>query len=264
VEGRLRGGASLRVSADGSGGLCYDELSSSPLLCLRPTSDAVYMVSGAATPLGGDVLDLHVEVGRGAALTVRSAAAAVARKGPSDQPSLFRIEARVAAGGSLAWAPEPTVVAFESRHSACARIELAESSELSWREEVVLGRAGEAPGSWASLIVVTVADRPVLRQRLSLGPGAPGWDGAAIASGARALACTVFIGARLVGACDRGTEPPTAVRQAKRVVGDDQGYAVAMPLAQCTGTVVTSLATSHRHARRLAELVCASGDPALR
>ena len=49
---------------------------------LRRTPDAVYLVGGAAGPIGGDSLELRIDVRAGAALRVRTAAAAVALPGP--------------------------------------------------------------------------------------------------------------------------------------------------------------------------------------
>jgi urease accessory protein len=52
-------------------------LSSQVPLVLRRTPDAVYLVGGAAGPLGGDDLTLTIDVRHGATLRVRTATAAV-------------------------------------------------------------------------------------------------------------------------------------------------------------------------------------------
>ena len=54
--------------------------SQAPLI-LRQTPEAVYLVGGAAGPLGGDVLELRIDVRAGATLRLRTAAAAVALPG---------------------------------------------------------------------------------------------------------------------------------------------------------------------------------------
>ncbi|MGH9281089.1 MAG: hypothetical protein ACRD12_23765 [Acidimicrobiales bacterium] len=60
----------------------YTRLRSQAPLVLRPTPDGVYLVGGAAGPLGGDTVTIEVDVRPGARLTMWSAAASVARPGP--------------------------------------------------------------------------------------------------------------------------------------------------------------------------------------
>ena len=68
------------------------------------------------------------------------------------------------------------------------RIELAASSRLAWREEIVLGRHGEVvPGSWLSRLEILGAGRPLLVAELALGPAAPAWPSPAVLDGARAV-----------------------------------------------------------------------------
>src|SRR5687768_16184312 len=81
-EGHLRpplmiARARIIAEADGSGATRLPVLRSSVPLVLRQAEDAVWIVGGAAGPLGGDDLGLDIDVGPGAALTVRTAAAAV-------------------------------------------------------------------------------------------------------------------------------------------------------------------------------------------
>jgi urease accessory protein len=73
----VRASAALvaELGADGSTRLPVQR-SQAPLI-LRRTPEAVYLVGGAAGPLGGDVLELQIEVREGATLRLRTAAAAV-------------------------------------------------------------------------------------------------------------------------------------------------------------------------------------------
>jgi len=146
----------------------------------------VHLVGGAAGPLGGDQLTLEIDVGPGASLSVRTVAASVALPGPAGATSRVAVVARVAAGGRLAWLPEPLVAASRCRHTATGRVTLAEGAALVWRDELVCGRYGEAPGDVTVALAVTYGGQLLLRQELSIGPAAPGWDGPAVLDGARA------------------------------------------------------------------------------
>ncbi len=151
---------------------------------LRSTPDALYLVGGAGGPLGGDELTLDVEVGGGARLAVRTAGASIALPGTGLEPSSVRMRVRVAPGGELRWLPEPVVAARGSRHRTEASIVLEHGARLVWREELVLGRHREPPGSVRTKVLVDLGGAPLLRHELALGPdhsdgGTPAVVGAA-------------------------------------------------------------------------------------
>jgi urease accessory protein len=185
--------ARIIAEADGMGGTRMTVLRSAVPIVLRQTPEAVWIVGGAAGPLGGDDLGIDVEVGPGAALTVRTAAAAVVLPGPSGLPSRFCVAATVGAGGTLRWLPEQVVAASGCMHRADARIRLGQGSRLVWREELVLGRHGEGPGSCRSRLRIDLPGAPLLRQEVRVGPDAPGWEGAAVAAGAQAIGSLVLV-----------------------------------------------------------------------
>src|SRR3954454_19000641 len=90
----------------------------------RPGPATVHLVATAFGPLGGDDARIRVVVEEGAALVVRSVAAAVARRARGGgAPSSQRVHATVAGGRDLL--PEPTVVAARAHHVAELRAELA-------------------------------------------------------------------------------------------------------------------------------------------
>ena len=60
-------------------------------LALRETPRGVYLVGTAAGPLGGDDLALDIDVGPGACLVIRSAAAMLLLPGPEGGESALRI-----------------------------------------------------------------------------------------------------------------------------------------------------------------------------
>ena len=71
----------------------------------------LHVVSSAATLLEGDALQVELDVRPGASLTVRSVAAQLAHPCVRGGATALRVRASVAAGGRLAWLPEPTIVA---------------------------------------------------------------------------------------------------------------------------------------------------------
>ncbi|WP_018655001.1 urease accessory protein UreD [Actinomadura flavalba] len=193
--------AAITAACDASGVTRLTRLRSDGPLAVRETPDAVYLVGAAASPLGGDDLALDVEVGAGARLTVRSAASALAL--PGDGPSRMTVRARVGAGAHLDYAPEPTVAARGCDHRAVTSVELAADATLRWREELVLGRHGEAPGAHTARFDVTLDGRPLLRHALDLTDPSV-YTTAPVLGAARAVGSVLLAGPGLT------TEPHTA------------------------------------------------------
>lgn len=210
----MRADARAVVEAGPDGKPCYRTLRSAAPLLLRPTANGLHVVGGAAGPLGGDDVSLEMVVGSGAALVVRTLAASVALRGPvdrqagnrgsadlcrregvSEQPhSRFTVSASVGAGASLRWLPEPGVAASGCRHVTLSRLDLSAGATVIWRDEVVMGRHSEQTGAWACSLDVDLAGEPLLRHCMSVGPGAPAWDGPAVVGRARAVGSILVVG----------------------------------------------------------------------
>jgi urease accessory protein len=184
VVARADAGAATRLT------VLYGE---PPLLPRQTGPGAVYLVGGAAGPLGGDDLRVELDVGPHATLVVRSVAASVVLPGPDGSPSRFSVAARVADGGRLAWLPEPVIAATGCNHSGLSTVELIGTAVLTWREELVCGRHGEDPGDVQLSTVVRLDGQPLYQHRLAVGPDAPGWDGAAVLGGARAFGSVLLV-----------------------------------------------------------------------
>lgn len=175
---------------------------------VRETGDGtVHLVGTAAGPLGGDTVRVRIEVGPGAGLSVRAAAATIVLPGRLQAGSDLRITATVAEGGSLDLALEPTVVCAGAEHTAGTEVRLAAGADLRLVEEVVLGRSGERAGGWTGRTAVLRDGVPLLRQVVHAADLTP--------SGVRALAGTV-----LAPAGSTGDDRPRV-----------HGCAVVMPLA---------------------------------
>jgi urease accessory protein len=131
--------------------------------------DTVHLVSAAATPLGGDVLQVRIVVEPGARLRVRTAAATVTLPGPGTPESRAVWDMQVA--GDLDIDPHPTIVAATSRHITSTRVNLAGSGRVRLRERVQIGRSGEQQGFWMGSLHANVDSSPLLRHRVELGTG---------------------------------------------------------------------------------------------
>lgn len=158
--------AAVSAECDARGRTRVSRLRSDGPLALRESGGAVYLVGAGAGPLGDDDLELSIDVGPGARLEIRSAAASLVLPGRRGGPSRLAVRADVGAGARLVFAPEPAIAAAGCDHRALAEVTLGADAELLWREEIVLGRHGERPGRYVSRFDVTVGPSPLLRHEL--------------------------------------------------------------------------------------------------
>ncbi|MEU4626032.1 urease accessory protein UreD [Actinoplanes sp. NPDC023801] len=198
----MRADAGVVAAGDGRGGTRLVVLRGESPLLLRRTGQpvdgwvTVHLVGGAAGPLRGDELRLNLEVGPGARLEMRSVAASLALPGRPAPPSRLTITASVAAGGMLRWLPEPLIAAAGCDHIAVTRVDVAEGGTLLWRDDLVCGRHEERSGTVRQDTMIRYGGVTLYRHELSVGPGAPGWEGAAVLGG-RAVGTLVAVGTEL-------------------------------------------------------------------
>ena len=217
--------ASIEAVAGAGGVTRLPVLASQVPLVLRRTPQAVYLVGGAAGPLGGDSLTLRIAVGAGAFLRVRTAAASIALPGLDGLESVLRVSATVGEGGRLEYLPEPTVVTAGARHATLVSVTLAAGASLLLRDEVLLGRHGESGGTARSVLQVSYAGLPLLRHSLSVSGTDQGSLGPAVLAGHRAVGTLLSVNESDVAERPARATPEVAV----------------MPLAG-PGTLVTALA----------------------
>ncbi|CAG6397002.1 urease accessory protein UreD [Streptomyces cocklensis] len=188
--------STARIGAvrDRSGGTALPVLAGAGALALRRTRASrggearVTVVGAMSAPLGGDRLRIDVDVAAGARLTVDSAAATVSLPDHEGRPAFYDVRLTVGEGAELRWLPEPVIAAGGSDLRMTTRVRLAAGARLVLREELVLGRHGEAPGHLTTRLTVDHDGRTLLDQALAFGPGAaPGWDGPAVLGGHRTL-----------------------------------------------------------------------------
>ncbi|WP_433520729.1 urease accessory protein UreD [Nocardia pseudovaccinii] len=139
------------------------------LAARRTGPDTVHLIGTAATPLGGDELDIEIVVGAGARLVVRSVAATIAL--PSTRTPLSLAHWHFDVAGELDFDPEPTIVAGGAHHHAVTEVRLTPDARLRLRERVQIGRTGEEGGGWRGDLIADIGALPLLRHRLELGAG---------------------------------------------------------------------------------------------
>lgn len=250
----MRAEARIVAEADGRGGTRLAVLrGESPLLLRRTgprTADAatVHLVGGAAGPLRGDDLRLDIEVGPGARLSVHSVAAQLALPGrPGAPASRLEIRASVAAGAALRWLPEPLIAATGCDHVAVTHVEVAAGGSLLWRDDLVCGRHGEPSGDVRTDLTIRYAGSTLYRHQLTIGPRGPGWAGAAVLGGGRAVGSLVLAGPDLPGPGPAGGGPGP---------GPAGGDAALMPLAG-PGVLASAVGPDIRQVRAALDPLCA-------
>ncbi len=191
---RVSAAAEIVAAAGPDGTTRLPVLASQVPLVLRRTPSAVYLVGGAAGPIGGDRLSLTVSVEAGAFLRICSAAASIALPGLDGLESVLRVAVTVAAGGRLEYLPEPLVVTAGARHATVVSVALEAGASLLLRDEVLLGRHGEAGGAVRSVLRVDYAGRPLLRHSVEVAGDDPVSRGPALLAGHRGVGALLAAG----------------------------------------------------------------------
>jgi urease accessory protein len=253
LRNQVRASASIVAVRDAGGVTRLPVLASEVPLVLRRTPEAVYLIGGAAGPIGGDSLALDITVGAGAFLRLRTAAASIALPGLDGLESQLRVTVSVAAGGCLEYLPEPVVVSAGARHASVFAVTLEAGASLVLRDEILLGRHGEAGGRMRSVLRVDYAGRPLLRQALEVSGTDAASRGPAVLSGHRAVGNLLRVNAGEASRASKAGEPiaaggtdgvrgPAEVNRGRAAVPRRAVPEVAvMPLAG-PGVLVTALA----------------------
>ncbi len=151
-----RAGRSPRIRASGG-------------LAVRQTGpDALHLISTAATPLGGDHVDITVEVEEGARLRLSTVAATIALPSRIERTSTMDWTVLVGPGADLAITPMPTIVAADADLVTSTTVHADPTSTVLIDERVQLGRHDEDGGRWTGRLYVDLATEPALRHRLVL------------------------------------------------------------------------------------------------
>jgi urease accessory protein len=132
---------------------------------------AVAVVATGALLLGGDHVDVEVEVGEGASLEIVETAGTVAYDA-GGEPSSWAVRVRLGAGARLTWEGLSFVVADGADVLRSTDVELGDGARALLREVLVLGRTGETGGALRARTSVRQAGAELLVEDLDLGPTA--------------------------------------------------------------------------------------------
>lgn len=163
----------------------------------------VGLVATTALLLGGDDVEIEVEVGPGARLELSEVAGTVAYHGRGVRAS-WRTRTMLATGAELVVRGEPFVVADGAEVTRSIDLELAAGASALVRETLVLGRQGESGGPLRSRMAVRRDGREVLVEDQDFDPDLRQRPGSL---GAHRVVDTLLA----VGA-DPGPTPPGATR----------------------------------------------------
>jgi urease accessory protein len=154
----------------------------------------VALVQTAGGPVGGDRLEIDVEVGAGAALEVGALAATLVL--PGRGPARQVVRCRVADDGRLIWRGAPVIVASGAAYEGSLELDLGLGAAAVVRETVVRGRHGETGGACEVALRCDLAGEPLLRDAVRAAPGSPALDSAAVLGGASTCGSVALLGLR--------------------------------------------------------------------
>ncbi|MET0604221.1 MAG: urease accessory protein UreD [Baekduia sp.] len=191
-------GGATRLAALGASGLLRARALSS-----RDGIARVALVQTAASLLSGDHVMVIVDCGPGCRLELVEVAGIVAhdvRGGPG-----ARLDVRVAlgAGARMSWAARPLTLAAGCDLRRSTRVDLDDGAALLWRDTLVLGRVGEAPGRMRADLDVRTAGAELHAEQLDTGDFELLSSSVVLGAGARVLDTLALYGAR--AAQEQGT-----------------------------------------------------------
>ena len=245
----LTAAARIVAQRTGDGVTRLPVLSSQAPLVLRRTADAVYLVGGAAGPLGGDDLTLGIDVRDGATLRLRTAAATIALPGSDGGESVLRVDATVGSGGRLEYLPEPVVVSDGARHRVELNVGMTADAALLLRDEIILGRHGERGGSCVARLRIDLDGTPLLRHELAISGTDEVSLGPAVLAGHRAAGSLLAV--------DPGHQ--LAVDPSRKWQPSAAHHVAVMPLAR-HGVLVSVLADDALTLRQLLDAATLEGS----
>jgi urease accessory protein len=148
------------------------------------------LVQTIAGPLAGDRTVVEVDIGAGAALELGTNAATLAY--PAASAARHELRVRLGEDARFAWRPEPLILAAGCDLEARVELELAPGAAAFTREVVILGRAGETPGSYHLTLRCELDGEPLLHEAVEIGDV---HGSGAVLAGARAFASLALLGA---------------------------------------------------------------------
>ncbi len=205
----VKASATLVVARCGDRDVVVDQRSAAPF-SLRQCGGRVLLASSAAAPVGGDELEMTIDVGPRARADVGSVAASMVWPGADGDASSMRTRCEVGERGHLDLWLEPTISVAGSRHRATTVVHLDPTATCRVVEEAVLGRRGEPSGTLELSMRVERAGRAIVHHAEIFGPGVAGALSSVSVGSARYALTAVLVGID-AGASNAVVEPGRAV-----------------------------------------------------
>ncbi len=149
------------------------------------------LVGQTALLLGGDAIELQIEVGAGARLELRDVAGTVAYHGRGLAAS-WHTRIRLGPGASLRYLAEPFVLSDGADVTRSLTVDLAAGASAMLRETLVFGRSGEQGGRLDAQTVLLRSGVEFCRERLVSDAGSRALPG--VLSGAKVLDSVFVLG----------------------------------------------------------------------
>jgi len=207
------------------GGVWLCDVRSQPPLTLRRSGGRVLVVGSAAGPVGGDELDLRLEVAPGARVSIGTVAATIVWPGPDGRSSTTTLTIDVGDGAHVEWHPCPTVSVAGSDHHMSTIVHLGSGASCRVVDELALGRGGQAGGRLDAIVRIERNGAAVVHHRERFGPGTPGWGTTTAVGDARFVHQEFRVG-------EPAGETATVVEQrasaARLPIGDDATVILAL------------------------------------
>lgn len=163
-------------------------------ISVRRCGHRVLLASSAASPVGGDELELDVVVGDDARADIGSVSAGLVWPGADDAWSSMVTTSDIGARADLVMWLEPTVSVVRSRHRATTTHRLAADATCRIVEEVALGRHGEPSGRLDLRLRVERGGAVLIDHADRFGPDVAGAGSSVSVGGARHVLSAVVVG----------------------------------------------------------------------
>lgn len=187
----MKASAAISVARCGDRDVVVDQRSSAPF-SVRQCGGRILLASSAAAPVGGDELELTVEVGSGAEAAVGSVAASMLWPGAGGEASSMTTECAVGNGAHLDLWLEPTISVAGSCHRTATTVRLDDDATCRVVEESVLGRRDEASGHLDLSLRLERRGRPLVHHDERFGPGVAGaWSSVSVGAARHVLSAVV-------------------------------------------------------------------------
>lgn len=189
----MKASATVIVARCGGRDIVVDQRSSAPF-SVRQCDGRILLASSAAAPVGGDELDLTVDVRSGARAAIGSVAASMVWPGIDGATSSMTTECVVGHGAHLDLRLEPTISVAGSRHRTATTVRLDGDATCRLVEESVLGRRDELSGHLEVSMRVERGGRPLVHHDERFGPDVAGaWSSVSVGA-ARHVVSAVLVG----------------------------------------------------------------------